>query len=84
MKFDLLSAVAQEGLRRWALWQHGDEMLFDDIDGLSMQWAWICFQLRVADDWPEWFPKGKSATIQIIEGWLYAEADGLAKRRPKP
>jgi hypoxanthine phosphoribosyltransferase len=56
-------------------------MLFDGIGSLETEWAWIVFQLRVAEDRPEWFPKGKSATIQIIEKWLYDEAELRAKAR---
>lgn len=74
MTLKRLSAAAQEGLRKWAEFQHGDEMLFDGIGSLPAEWAWVCFQLRVADDKPEWFPKGKSATIQVIEAFLYEEA----------
>lgn len=80
MRFDRLSAEAQEGLRGWAFYQFGDNSLFDDIGGDAEAWAWICFQLRVADDEAEWFPKGKFATIQIIEGWLYDEAERQKRR----
>jgi len=75
MRFDQLSARTQAGLRQWAIWQHDDELLFDAIASLPESWAWLCFQLRVAEDRPEWFPKGKSATIQVIEQRLYAEAE---------
>ena len=74
MRFDRLSNEAQDGLRKWAKWQHDDELLFDDISSLPESWAWLCFQLRVAMDRPEWFPKGKSAIIQVIEQWLYTQA----------
>jgi hypothetical protein len=80
MKFDRLSNQTREGLRQWALWQHDDDMLFDAIGSSPEYWAWICFQLRVAEDRPEWFPKGKSATIQVIEDWLNAEAIGERKK----
>jgi hypothetical protein len=43
-------------------------------NGWPMPWVWITFQLRVAEDRPEWFPKGKFATIQVIEQWLYEES----------
>jgi len=33
----------------------------------SEEWAWILLILRDLDDRPEWFPAGKSATIQAIE-----------------
>jgi hypothetical protein len=81
MKIERLSAAAQEGLRKWASWQHDDELLFDNIVGSPEHWSWIVFQLRVADDRPEWFPKGKSATIQIIESWIYDEAKSLKKSK---
>jgi hypothetical protein len=74
-----LSEKAQSGLRQWAAFQYGDEMFFDGIGSLPQEWAWVCFQLRVADDKPEWFPKGKSAIIQVIEQFLYEEAK--AERR---
>lgn len=75
MKIDKLSATAANGLRLWAQFQHGDDMLFEGIASVPQEWAWVCFQLRVADDKPEWFPKGKFATIQIIEKFLYDEAE---------
>ena len=74
MRIDRLSNEAQQGLREWAKWQHDDELLFDAISNLPENWAWICFQLRAALDRPEWFPKGKSETIQVIEQWLYTLA----------
>lgn len=79
MKIDQLSTAAADGLVKWAEFQYGDELFFDGIGGLPQEWAWVCFQLRVADDKPEWFPKGKSATIQVIEMSLYDEA--TAERR---
>jgi hypothetical protein len=33
-------------------------------------WAWITFLLRAAPDRADWFPKGKWATIQVIEDQL--------------
>lgn len=74
MTMDTLSAETQEGLRRWAKVAHHDEMLFDGIGGAPEQWAWIWFQLQVAEDRPEWFPKGKWATVQFIGGQLIVEA----------
>jgi hypothetical protein len=74
VKFDRLSPETQAGLRLWAIWQHNDEMLFDGIGSDPEHWAWLCWQLRVAEDRPEWFPKGKFATILVIENWLYDEA----------
>jgi hypothetical protein len=71
MKIDKLSLTAADGLIEWAKYQHGDELFFDGIGSNPQEWAWVCFQLRVADDNPGWFPKGKSATIQVIEMALY-------------
>ena len=82
MKIDKLSAIAQEGLRKWATFQHDDALLFDAIASLPQEWAWICFQLGAAEDNPEWFPKGKWATIQFIQQVLVEEA--VAERRPRP
>jgi hypothetical protein len=79
MKIDHLSAAAQEGLRQWAKYQHGDDMLFDGIGGNSEAWAWLCIQLKAASDRREWFPKGKWATIQYVETILLEEA--FADRR---
>jgi hypothetical protein len=73
MKFDRLSPETQAGLRLWAKW-NDDELLFEGIGSSPEHWAWVVFLLRVAEDRPEWFPKGKSATIQVIEQWLYEEA----------
>lgn len=80
MTIEQLSAEAQEGLRQWALWQHDDELLFDANAGSPEFWAWSCFQLRVAEDRPEWFPKGKFATIQVIEQWIYDAANHAVRR----
>lgn len=80
MRFDQLSAEAQEGLREWAKHQHNDLLWFDDFGNSMPEMAWACVQLRVAEDRPEWFPKGKFATIQIIEGWLYDEAERQKRR----
>ena len=33
-------------------------------------WAFLFFQLREAEDRPEWFPKGKWSTIQKLETLL--------------
>ncbi len=81
MRLSKLSTEAQAGLVLWATHEHDDEMLFDGIDGCTAEWAWIVFQLKVADDNPDWFPKGKSATIQVIEMVLYDEARAQ-KREP--
>ena len=83
MRIDQLSHDAQVGLRRWALWQHENQFLLDAAGCLPDAWAWICFQLQVAEDRPEWFPKGKFATIQTIEKWLYDEAVDCRDRRQR-
>ncbi|HEX4545739.1 MAG TPA: hypothetical protein VH110_05225 [Candidatus Acidoferrum sp.] len=75
MKVEHLSKETQKGLLAWAQFQHGDEMLWEGIASCPLEWAWICFQLRVADDNPEWFPHGKWATIQVIEKHLLEEAE---------
>jgi hypothetical protein len=81
MKLERLSSETQEGLRQWARWMHDDELLFDGIGSQPEHWAWICFQLRVAEDRAQWFPKGKWATIQVIEEFLYEEAKQLRPAR---
>jgi hypothetical protein len=45
--------------------------------------AWVCAVLKFLQDKPEWFPKGKWATIQSI-GWQVEQcavstADGLQR-----
>lgn len=74
MKLELLSAAAQIGLRSWALAVHHDELMFDGIGSSPEHWAWIFFQLRETEDRPEWFPKGKWATVQFLESRLAGEA----------
>jgi hypothetical protein len=80
VKLSRLSTLAADGLVKWAEHQHGDSLFFDGIGSLPEQWAWVCFQLRCADDRPEWFPKGKSATIQVIETFLYQEANAEKRK----
>ncbi|HXA24440.1 MAG TPA: hypothetical protein VNW90_19305 [Acetobacteraceae bacterium] len=80
MKINKLSMTAADGLIEWAKYQHGDELFFEGIGSIPEQWAWVCFQLRVADDKPEWFPKGKSATIQVIEMALYETAQAEKRK----
>jgi hypoxanthine phosphoribosyltransferase len=74
MKLEQMSKQAGDGLIEWAKFQHGDELFFDGIGSLPSEWAWVVYQLKVAEDRPEWFPKGKSATIQKIEMSLYEVA----------
>jgi hypothetical protein len=81
MKLDQLSATAADGLIEWAKYQHGDELFFDGIGSLPAEWAWVVFQLKVAEDRPEWFPKGKSATIQRIEQALLDVARAEMRRQ---
>jgi hypothetical protein len=80
MKLDKLSIESQDGLRRWAMVVHNDERLWDAIAGNPEHWAWICFQLQASDDRPEWFPKGKWATIQFIQHKLLIEATESLRR----
>ena len=70
MKLEYLSTLAQHGLRAWAIAVHNDELLFDGIASNPREWAWQWFQLREAEDRLEWFPKGKWATLQVIESYL--------------
>lgn len=70
MKLDYLSTLAQHGLRSWAIAIHHDELLFDGLASSPKDWSWLWFQLREAEDKPEWFPKGKWATLQVIESFL--------------
>ena len=67
MKIEKLSQETQDGMIRWAREVHDDELLFDDNASAPEFWAWTWFQLREAEDRPEWFPKGKWATLQVIE-----------------
>ena len=82
MKLEHLSLLAQNGLRRWALDIHKDEMLFDGIASCSEAWAWIFFELRESADNPDWFPRGKWATIQVIEDHLISLAKEAIKQEP--
>lgn len=81
MRIEELSKQAQAGLREWAICEHGDEELFDTIGSSPESWGWIYFQLRVAEDRDAWFPHGKWATLQVIEGKLLAQAN-LDAREP--
>jgi len=47
---------------------------------LPERMAWIVRVLRLLDDRPEWFPAGKWATIQYIEGQLSALARTAAEQ----
>lgn len=80
MKLSRLSLLAQDGLCCFCRDVHQDEMLLDAISSIPEQWAWIVFQLRIAPDRPEWFPKGKWATIQVIEEDLNREAAAVLAR----
>jgi len=74
MKIELLSLEAQDGLRRFTKAVHNDELTLDAAASTPEAWAWLVYQLRAAIDLPEWFPKGKWATIQQIEEYLQIEA----------
>jgi hypothetical protein len=72
MKIDFFSAATQDGLREWAKWVLHDESA---LDGTTREhWAWVAYLLRGTPDRPEWFPKGKWATIQVLESELMEEA----------
>jgi len=74
VKIEMLSREAQDGLRLWAKHAHQDDLLFDANASAPEFWGWICYQLWASQDRPEWFPKGKSATIQAIQSRLLEEA----------
>jgi hypothetical protein len=80
MKLEQMSKQAAHGLIEWAKFQHGDELFFDGIGSLPAEWAWVVYQLKVAEDRPEWFPKGKSATVQKIEASLYEIAKAEVRK----
>lgn len=72
MKIDHFSPATQEGLRLWAKQALDDELA---LDGTAAEhWAWVYFQLQVSPDRREWFPKGKWATLELIEERLLKEA----------
>lgn len=58
-----LSGVAAEALSRIGL---GD---FNRVE-LPERMAWVALVLKKQEDKPEWFPRGKWATIQEIERQL--------------
>ena len=74
MKIEIFSLAAQEGLRLWAKTIHGDELLFDANASSPEVWSWAYFQLSESEDRAEWFPRGKWATLQLLEGKLREEA----------
>lgn len=81
MQIEDLSQATQEGLRAWGVWQHNDALLFEGISNWPEEWAWIVIQLRLAEDRPAWFPKGKWSVIQVIEERLNQEATTLRDER---
>jgi hypothetical protein len=72
-----LSGAAAEGLGRIGI---GD---FNRIE-LPERMAWVVLVLKVLPDRPEWFPRGKWATIQSIEGQLAEWAALVALKVYKP
>ena len=74
LTFDEFSTETQTGLRNWAIAEHGDGLLFESIGSVPAEWAWIYFQLSVAEDRTEWFPKGKWATLQFLGQRLQEQA----------
>ena len=74
MKIEQLSREAQECLRVWAIDTLADGMVFEANGSDPYFWSWLCFQLWSSADRPDWFPRGKSATIQYIQGYLLGEA----------
>jgi hypothetical protein len=72
MRLDDFSQEAQEGLRAWAKDVLLDEMA---LEGTSSEyWAWVLLLLKATEDQPDWFPKGKWATLQVLETKLLDEA----------
>ena len=67
MKLEMFSEPAQAGLRVWA---EQNNLLFPDHAGAPEFWAWMYFELRESEDRPEWFPRGKWATLQFLEAKL--------------
>ena len=72
MKIDFFSTAMQDGLRLWAKEALNNQWAVDDP--APEWWAWLHFCLKVSPDRPEWFPKGKWATLQAIETELLKEA----------
>jgi hypothetical protein len=72
--FKTLSEETQEGIRQFYKDTYGDEDEVGKVCTRPDHWSWLWFLLRQAEDKPEWFPKGKSATLQIIEKHLDAYA----------
>lgn len=65
-----------QGLRQFLEDHDGhDERL---SNGSPEMWAFLWFQLREAEDKPEWFPSGKWATLQRIEALLIEIAKNSA------
>jgi hypothetical protein len=79
MKIDRLSMQAQGGIRCFCDCVFGDPLVIEDFGSSPEKWAWLWMQLREAEDKPEWFPKGKWATLQIIEQILVEEARASLK-----
>jgi hypothetical protein len=62
-----LSSLAIQGLRRFLEDHDGHD---ERLNGPIESWAFLYFQLRQAEDTPEWFPFGEWATIQRLEAVL--------------
>lgn len=60
-------ALTRQGLRRFLEDHDGDD---GRLNAPIESWAFLFFQLREAEDKPEWFPSGKWATIQHLESLL--------------
>ena len=70
MTLEDFSQETQDGFVRWAVFRHHDDLLFEAIGAEPREWAWIYFQLEIAEDRAEWFPKGKWATLQVFHEHL--------------
>ncbi len=60
--------------------------LDQDVYGVenAERMAWLLLLLKKCEDLPEWFPKGKWATIQDIESQVDAAVDNALKGHVRP
>jgi hypothetical protein len=82
-----IGAISRETRSAWAkVWRHNSDGW--DLDDGDRTWitieqaAVMFFYLRKIDDWPEVFPKGKWASIQLLET-LIDEAIQGEKAQPQ-
>lgn len=84
MRLSILSESDQAGLRNWAEYAYGDSLALDEIKDFAAGWAWVWFELREAEDRPEWFPHGKNTILDIIEASLKVEAQAEETLHERP